>query len=56
MLFFSVLDYDMIKGSKEIGHVIIGPLGNDTGAKQWKDVIEHIEQPFVVWHKLAPRW
>ncbi|XGW08556.1 hypothetical protein V3C99_011130 [Haemonchus contortus] len=55
-LVVTVMDYDLLSSNDEIGHTIIGPLGNETGARHWKEVIDHPETPFALWHQLSPRW
>ncbi|KAL6734985.1 hypothetical protein Aduo_005470 [Ancylostoma duodenale] len=55
-LVVTVMDYDLLSSNDEIGHAIIGPLGGETGARHWKEVIEHPETPLALWHRLTPRW
>ncbi|GMT16551.1 hypothetical protein PFISCL1PPCAC_7848, partial [Pristionchus fissidentatus] len=55
-LVVTVMDYDMLSSNDEIGHVILGPLGNDSGSRQWRQAIDHPEHPIASWHRLAPKW
>ncbi|VDO92237.1 unnamed protein product [Heligmosomoides polygyrus] len=55
-LVVTVMDYDLLSSNDEIGHAIIGPLGGEAGARQWKEVIDHPETPLALWHRLTPRW
>ncbi|KHN84826.1 Synaptotagmin-7 [Toxocara canis] len=52
----TVMDYDMISSNDEIGHVIIGSLGPESGIRQWREILEHPETPCAMWHKLSPKW
>lgn len=52
----TVMDYDLLSSNDEIGHTIIGPLGTEAGAKQWKAMLEQPNTAVVAWHKLTPRW
>lgn len=50
------MDYDIIGSNDEIGHVILGKRGSDTGQKHWKDLTEKTSYPHAMWHKLSPKW
>uniref|UniRef100_A0A915I7M1 C2 domain-containing protein n=1 Tax=Romanomermis culicivorax TaxID=13658 RepID=A0A915I7M1_ROMCU len=52
----SVMDRDIIGNNDEIGHIILGKRGSDTGHKHWKEVCDKPTQPMTMWHKLSPRW
>ncbi|GMS85662.1 hypothetical protein PENTCL1PPCAC_7837, partial [Pristionchus entomophagus] len=55
-LVVTVMDYDMLSSNDEIGHVVLGALGSDSGSRQWRQAIEHPEHPIASWHRLAPKW
>lgn len=49
------MGYNVISNN-EIGHVVIGALGNDSGVYQWQDTLQNSEMPSTVWHHLTPKW
>lgn len=55
-LVVTVMDYDMVGTNDEIGHAIVGPLGGEAGIRQWKQALDHPEQPVAIWHRLFPKW
>jgi hypothetical protein len=55
-LVITVMDYDLLSSNDEIGHCVVGSRGGETGAKHWREVIEHPEHPCAMWHKLSPKW
>jgi len=55
-LVVTVMDYDLLSSNNEIGHVIVGSLGCESGRRQWKDALDHHDTPITQWHKLTPKW
>ncbi|VDK18096.1 unnamed protein product [Anisakis simplex] len=47
---------DLTNGNDEVGHIVIGALGNETGKRQWNDVLSQPETTVTMWHKLSSTW
>lgn len=50
------MGYDVISSNDEIGHIVIGALGNDSGVRQWQETLQSAEMPSTIWHRLTPKW
>lgn len=46
------MDYDLIGGNDEIGHVVLGKRGSETGQKHWKAILDQPGYPVALWHPL----
>jgi len=55
-LMATVVDYDLMKSNDEIGYVILGMNGNETGQKHWKEMITRPGYPSAMWHPLLAKW
>ncbi|KAI1727845.1 c2 domain-containing protein [Ditylenchus destructor] len=55
-LVVTVMDYDLLSSNNEIGHVILGSLGTESGSRHWRQVMEHPDQAVTLSHKLTPKW
>lgn len=45
-----------LNNNNEIGHVIIGSLGDYSGVCQWHDILHNAETPSTTWHYLKLNW
>jgi len=52
----TVMDYDLLGSNDEIGHAVIGHLGNESGNRHWLDALSHPERLITQWQPLTQKW
>jgi len=54
--FVQVVDYDLITSNDQIGSVVLGAKGSESGQKHWGEMLSRPGYPSALWHSLTPKW